>query len=272
MSKDLKSMPTRTLEIEEKNKSGKSGTGVRSGYIYSTLLGQKRYIHALQHIKNTRVLDCASGNGWGSFLMGRAGAKEVVGVELSEAGYQTACEYYNADNIQYICSSLQDIIFPEGHFDVLTSFETIEHVENPVEFLKKLKYLAHSDSILLMSTPNGIVTKYNNESPRNPYHLEEYSKSEMEEMFVKSGWKIKEYRGQYIMNSDEELNKYRLFIKNYWSFLKNVKRFGILYRILAKILPNIKTRIDPAYQCNCNPEIVPLGGEPAYHYFILTPR
>jgi len=258
-------------KIQAINQEASNVSGARSNFLYGNLLDQKRYIFALDHIKNLDVLDCASGIGWGSFLMAQSGANKVTGVELSEDAISTARKYYASENLEFFNSAIEDAGFCEASFDAVVSFETIEHVSNPLDFLKKLRSVSKQNATLLLSTPNGLTFKLAGDAPYNPYHLDEYSRRELEKMFVESGWSVTEYRGQYPMKVDsDEVEKYRKFIKRYWREQKLSLRFGLPYKIVAFLIGKIGfPMVEPAYNGDCNPVAIEQGYEPAYHYFIL---
>jgi 2-polyprenyl-3-methyl-5-hydroxy-6-metoxy-1,4-benzoquinol methylase len=222
------------INIEDKNQGASNKSGVRSDFLYGSLLEQKRYIHTLYAVKDLEVLDCASGIGWGSYLLAKAGAKKVVGVELSANAVSSARQYYSASNLEYINSSLENASLANGSFDVIVSFETLEHVSEPVKFLKNLRALAKDDAAMFLSTPNGIAFKEHGDAPCNPYHLDEYTRQELQEMFFEAGWEIAEYRGQYLMQSESEaLGSYRKFIKRFWRRQDLIRRFGMLYKLAS---------------------------------------
>lgn len=261
--------PSRILAI---NREASNESGARSNFLYGNLLEQKRYIFVLDHIKNLDVLDCAAGIGWGSFLMARSGAKKVVGVELSENAISAARKYYACENVEFINSAIEDANVREDSFDVVVSFETVEHVSRPVDFLRKLRSVSKPSATLFLSTPNGYAFKATGRAPCNPYHEEEYSRADLEGMFAESGWAVTEYRGQYPMKRDsEEVGNYRDFIRDYWRHQELSRRFGLPYRMVAFAIRKItgSQLWEPAFNGDCNPVIIEKGYEPAYHYFIL---
>jgi SAM-dependent methyltransferase len=228
----------------------------------------------LNRVRNLNVLDCASGIGWGSYLVGQAGAKQVVGVELSSEAVSSARKYYSASNVEFINSSLATASLPKGHFDVVISFETLEHVENPVEFLTNLKAAAQPDATMFLSTPNGYAFKNDGERPANPYHFEEYTRHEVAEMCAQAGWTVNEYRGQYPMKrGSAEITAYRHFIKSYWLQNQRSRKFGLPYRIVGFAAARTGIKLvepEPAFNSSCDPVLIDEAYEPAYHYFILS--
>ena len=139
-----------TKNSEIKNKLAPNESGVRPDFMYKNIIDQKRYINVLQFVKGKRVLDCACGVGWGSYIMAKAGAEQVVGLDLSSNAINTAKKYYNHDSILYQEDNIYNFSSNEK-FDVITSFETLEHVEDPLKFLNTLANLCHSDSVFFLS-------------------------------------------------------------------------------------------------------------------------
>ena len=54
---------------ENKNKLASNKSGVRSDFLYRNILDQKRYIEVLKFVRGKRILDCACGVGWGSYVI-----------------------------------------------------------------------------------------------------------------------------------------------------------------------------------------------------------
>ena len=256
------------------NQDASNSSGVRPDFLYKNALDQERYISVLSHVKNKSVLDCACGVGWGSHIMAMSGAKSVLGVDLSASAIKTASRFYNSKAVTYVQNDINQIN-KEDCFDVITSFETLEHVENPLEFLHTLRNLSHSDSIFFLSTPNGYCFKHYGDKPYNPYHLEEYQKDELLEMFERSGWVVEDYLGQYPMKEgSEEVEEYRDFIYSFWLDKIRVKKFGLVFSLLSKIFRRLTNKLikDPAHNNSCAPVIMKNGYQPAYHFFKLKPR
>jgi len=258
-------------KIEDLNKEASNNSGVRPDYMYKNILDQKRYIDVLSCVHEKKVLDCACGVGWGSYIMATSGAAHVTGVDLSKVAISTAKKYYNYDSVLYIQDDIGNLP-NQKKFDILTSFETIEHVEDPVGFLKILANLSHKETVFFLSTPNGFCFKNKGDSPYNPYHNEEYTKEELYNLFSLSGWFVVEYKGQHLMKENtQEIVEYRSFIRRFWQDKARSDRFGITYTLLGKIIRRVLGNAisDPAHKRDCTPTKVCKGYQPAYHYFKL---
>lgn len=97
-----------------------------------------------------RLLDigCATG----SFLsLARAKGWECRGVEVSafaaaQARERTGCEVF--------CGRLEDAPFGHGTFDVITMWDLLEHLPDPLGGLERARSLLKPGGLLLVNTPN----------------------------------------------------------------------------------------------------------------------
>ncbi len=130
-----------------------------------------RYFFATQFCTDKYVLDVASGEGYGTFMLSKC-AKKVVGVDIDESAVNHAKSKYNVQNIDFILASATDIPIRDDHiFDVIVSFETIEHIHEQEKMLFEIKRLLKEDGIFVVSTPNKVV--FSKASCENPFHVKE---------------------------------------------------------------------------------------------------
>ncbi|NWG20752.1 MAG: methyltransferase domain-containing protein [Chloroflexi bacterium] len=134
-----------------------------------------RYLYALQYVKGKVALDIACGEGYGSDLLAEYAAR-VIGVDISEDAIKHASSRYVRHNLEYRCGRAGSIpVEGEGVFDVIVSFETIEHLaeDEQVRFLAETQRLLTSTGVLLISTPNRLIYS---DVPNyiNEYHLKEF--------------------------------------------------------------------------------------------------
>jgi len=113
----------------------------------------ERYVFASKFAKNKSVLDIACGVGYGCKILLNAGALSVEGVDISEKIIDYAKQNYQNDKIKFDCYSIYDLT-KKGEYDLITCFETIEHVWDDRAVLRKLHDALKEDGYLIISTPN----------------------------------------------------------------------------------------------------------------------
>ncbi len=141
-----------------------------------------RYRFAAPLAAGRRVLDIACGTGYGSALLAAAGAASVEGVDLSPEVVAYARERHAAPNLAF---ARGDICAWRGAapYDLITSFETIEHVPDHRAALANLRTLLAPGGRLLLSTPNRPITspyaRTLDDRPANPHHVREFTLAEI---------------------------------------------------------------------------------------------
>lgn len=127
-----------------------------------------RYAFTFNFVRGKKVLDIASGEGYGSNLIAKY-AREVIGIDISKEAVGHAKEKYVKSNLAFDVGSVLDIPCESGIFDVVVSFETIEHISDHKKMISEVKRVLKTNGVLIISTPEKSVysdkTKYT-----NPYH------------------------------------------------------------------------------------------------------
>jgi ubiquinone/menaquinone biosynthesis C-methylase UbiE len=138
----------------------------------------KRYEFAAVFCAERRVLDAGCGVGYGAARLA-AVAASVVGVDVSDDAITYARAHYGAPNLSFETMDVADLAFGESAFDVVCSFETIEHVDDADRALAEFARVLTEDGVLVVSTPQVELTTT---SPVNPYHRVEYSRADFEQL------------------------------------------------------------------------------------------
>lgn len=139
-----------------------------------------RYLFALQLAQEKKVLDIASGEGYGSALLASM-ALAVTGVDASEEAVQHASSKYRKENLKFVKGSLEKIPLKSGSVDLVTCFETIEHTSLHREAFTELGRVLTEEGILLLSTPD--KTEYSTKrNYANPFHVRELERTELMEL------------------------------------------------------------------------------------------
>jgi SAM-dependent methyltransferase len=132
-----------------------------------------RYRFAAARVAGRRVLDLACGEGYGAAALARAGARSVLGVDLSAE----ACAHARAKyGLETRAGSAEAIPLADGAVDTVVSFETLEHVPAPERFLAECARVLAPGGELIVSTPNRPC--YQPAGGPNPFHVREVDEPE----------------------------------------------------------------------------------------------
>ncbi|MGE3466277.1 MAG: class I SAM-dependent methyltransferase [Pyrinomonadaceae bacterium] len=138
-----------------------------------------RYEFASTFVERRRVLDIACGTGYGIGLLGKF-AEFVVGIDVDPGAARAARQECGPSDSVLLADGLC-LPFPDRTMDIVTSFETLEHLHQRPEFLSELRRVLKDDGRLIMSTPNANYTQPKNGKPANPFHVFEYTPDELVE-------------------------------------------------------------------------------------------
>ncbi len=131
-----------------------------------------RYIFALSLCRGKTVLDAACGFGYGAALLANNGAKEVIGVDNSTDAIEEAAKRYGEKNVSFEVADLeQPLPLGENRFDLVVSFETLEHLEQAHTALDHLVRALSENGILIISVPGE-----KDAESENPFHLQHFTK------------------------------------------------------------------------------------------------
>ena len=134
-----------------------------------------RYEFASKYLKeNNKVLDVASGTGYGAFNMkSKINSIDITGVELDEMAVEYVnFTYGNKAGIKYLQGSILNLPFEDKTFDVVTSFETIVHVEDDKGQVKEVLRVLKDGGLYIVSTPNAWSEHL---FGKTKYHVRDYN-------------------------------------------------------------------------------------------------
>lgn len=130
---------------------------------------------------NYTVLDIASGTGFGTELLAEKTGGLVVGADVSFGAAAAARRAGSQANLRYITADGTALPFPEGTFDLLTSFETIEHTPHYREMLREFRRVVKPGGTVMISTPNRAVNSPTG-TIENPFHTQEFDLEEFTDL------------------------------------------------------------------------------------------
>lgn len=130
-----------------------------------------RYRFAREHARG-RTLDVACGTGYGTAMLG------ATGVDLSLDALRYAGKHHPA---AYLAADAARLPFGRV-FDTVVSFETIEHVADPVRFVAECARVLRPGGAFLVSTPNRELWSPRSATPLQRHHVKEFTRKEFLEV------------------------------------------------------------------------------------------
>lgn len=155
-----------------------------------------RYRFAGSFAAGKRVIDVACGTGYGSAMLADLGAAHVAGADVSAESIAEARRTWPRTNVDFIQMDAADI-GQRGKVDLVVSFETIEHLEDPERFLEAVKISLAAEGRFIVSTPERQEGSLQ-DRPTNPFHVREWSREEFVRLLERHFRSVTVY-GQYLM-------------------------------------------------------------------------
>ena len=147
-----------------------------------------RYYHVRDLGRDKVILDIACGTGFGSELFLANGAASVHAADVSDEAIATCSKRLaKYDTAKWTCHK-QDgthMTYAADSFDMVASFETIEHIPDYDAFLSEIHRVLKPGGVLVLSTPNGLVTNPDKGIPKNPFHVYEFPPDELKRALEK---------------------------------------------------------------------------------------
>jgi ubiquinone/menaquinone biosynthesis C-methylase UbiE len=164
----------------------------------STIEHLHRYALAMELAAGKTVLDIACGEGYGTALLSGK-ADHVTGMDIDKPTIDKAIARYKKDNIRFEIAATEKIPSPDHSYDLVVSFETLEHVDDQDAMLKEIKRVLKPGGILLLSTPE--KKNYSDKTGyQNPFHKKELYRAELEAL-LRSCFSYQQICTQQIMHA-----------------------------------------------------------------------
>jgi len=163
-----------------------------------------RYTFALERCAGKSVLDIAGGCGYGAFFLASKGnPKTVDSVEIDKASVRYANHRYHHPAVNRYVDNAETFCKPD-FYDLIISFETVEHLDDPTSFLKNMCTSLKKDGRFIISTP---ITRVTSKTISNPYHKIEWSFADFQTL-ISRHFDIEE---TYIQNLYLKHSKWNIF-------------------------------------------------------------
>ena len=143
------------------------------------------------YIPRGRLLDVGTGHGFFPALM-HAREWEVMGLEASTRGARYGQKRWG---LQILAQPWEKASFPEGEFDVVTAFYVIEHLPDPLAFLREVHRILRPGGMILLRYPHTTpvkdilsIMRIKNHLYHLPFHLSDFSPKTMRRALAQTGF------------------------------------------------------------------------------------
>ena len=134
----------------------------------------ERYMGIAQYAYGT-VLDCASGSGFGSYILSKkSDVTHVHGIDANDGAVKSAQQEFGSDKVTFHAGQISDVTIAA---DFLVSLETIEHLEDPTELARLCDRCGINEIVL--SFPSKKSTHY------NKFHKWDFVEQDIADIFSK---------------------------------------------------------------------------------------
>lgn len=142
-----------------------------AGHIHS-------YLYASQFAGEADILDAGCGSGYGTEMLAScAGRHRITGIDASPDAIRYCRLVRKRANLRFARMDVRSMAFPDESFDLVTSFEVIEHFAEYEAFLTEVMRILRPGGHFVLATPNG--TNRRLRGIQNPYHIHEFTYDEL---------------------------------------------------------------------------------------------
>jgi len=144
------------------------------------LIHQNDYKEAAAMAGNKTVLDFGCNNGYGTHLISSQ-CKKIIGVDVSPRAIAEAIRRYGSNGIEFRLIDGIRSPFEDGTFDLVVSFQVIEHITDVGSYLSEIKRVLAPKGKAVFTTPNALIRLDPGMTPWNSFHVREFSPAELRE-------------------------------------------------------------------------------------------
>ncbi|HEY3113559.1 MAG TPA: class I SAM-dependent methyltransferase [Gemmatimonadaceae bacterium] len=206
------------------------------------LIHCRAYEEATKLAAGKVVLDFGCNVGYGMQMLASA-ASSISGVDVSPQAVGAAVERLGPGADIRLYDGVKSS-FPEHSFDVVTSFQVIEHVSDYQAYFSEIVRVLRPSGRVLFTTPNRTLRLDPGMKPWNPFHVREFSASELRDLLLQWFTEV-EVRGLFGRSGVHEVERMRVDAararaRSPWKKLRRSSS-GLLKRFFPQI-PAVVTR------------------------------
>lgn len=147
------------------------------------LMHLRAYDEAVAHAAGRDVLDVGCNTGYGTVRFVPV-ARSVTGVDVSPRAIEAARARAVDGHPRFELTDGLELPFADASFDLVTSFQVLEHVPDPIPYLVGLRRVTRPGGLVILATPNAATRLDPGMTPWNRFHVREYRADELRELLA----------------------------------------------------------------------------------------
>jgi len=202
----------------------------------------------IENIRNKKVADMGCGYGYFTTLLSQyTDSIDGFDIDLNAINYakESLSRLTEPAKINFFHFDGYNTQVKSETYDAVVSFEVIEHVTEPLTYLKECYRILKSGGRFYLSTPNGLIAnkndciiKYHSRS-----HLTEFFPSELYTMLTGQGFLVEKIFRKINNQSDEHRYPNKNLLRRFKIFIVcRLKRTNFTYFLLKKVMKAIQRK------------------------------
>jgi SAM-dependent methyltransferase len=138
----------------------------------------RAYDEAVAHASGRDVLDVGCNTGYGTVRFVPA-ARSVTGTDVSPKAIEAATARAAGGQPAFVLTDGVELPFADRSFDLVTSFQVLEHVPDAISYLEGLRRVTRPGGLIILATPNASTRLDPGMTPWNRFHVREYTATDL---------------------------------------------------------------------------------------------
>lgn len=199
------------------------------------LMHQSAYVQASTMASGKSVLDLGCNTGYGTQILAKS-ARRVVGVDVSQGAISAARQQYGDTGIEFQLIDGEQLPFADSEFDVIISFQVLEHIVDYNVYMGELKRVLSPAGIVVLTTPNSILRLDPGMKPWNPFHVREFTHRQLKSL-LDNYFSNVQIRGLFAKKELYETERHRVACSREAARAKQERWSDPLRSLVKTILP-----------------------------------
>ena len=175
--------------------------GIRKDHLFRYELASN-FLEKEFNQNRTYGADIFCGNGYGSYLVAsKLKNTKILSVDASKEAIELANNYYKIENRIKFINKFFPFELEKDKYDYVISFESIEHIQDDIQFIETIISAIKNNGYWFLSTPN--EEKMSLKKNNNKFHFRHYTNKMVNDIFKKYNLEVIEQYGEDTYSIDK---------------------------------------------------------------------